>query len=300
MPLSLLARILILALILPPAALALVYPMPEPGSRLIGQKLYHKVDKGDYFQEIAERYNVGFLALMAANPGIDPFLPEPGTDLVIPSQMLLPFAKAKGIVINLPELRLYYYHPSGDKVSVFPIGIGRQGLATPRTISHISEKRKDPVWRPTAEMRQRHLAEHGEVLAAEVPPGPNNPFGGYALRLGRSEYLIHGTNQRFGIGMRASSGCIRMYDEDIKWLYENVAIDTPVRIVEQPVKMSYENSGQRLIELHTPLTDEEGNNPGIVITDVIRRFVGENEARWQELMPEIEQPSGTVLELKPL
>ena len=102
---------------------AKTYSLPQAGSRLIGEKQYHVVVKGDYFQLIAEKYDVGFLALMAANPGIDPFLPTVGHQLVIPSQMLLPFGKREGIVINLPELRLYYFPENSDKVHVFPVGI---------------------------------------------------------------------------------------------------------------------------------------------------------------------------------
>lgn len=238
------------------SSFAATYSLPPVPKRLIGEEQYHSVVKGDYFQALAEQYNVGFLALMAANPGVDPFLPPDGKKLTIPSQMLLPYGERTGIVINLPELRLYYFQPDQSLVHVFPVGVGRLGLETPRTTSLIGEKREDPVWRPTEEMKARYLAEKGVVLADEVPPGPNNPFGKYALRLGTSQYLIHGTNQRFGIGMRASSGCIRMYDDDIKWLYENVPLGTQVKILDQPVKMSYEAAGVKLFEVHTPLSSD--------------------------------------------
>ena len=247
---------------------ARTYPLPPYPQRLIGEPIKHQVSKGDYFQLIAEQYNVGFLALMAANAGVDPFLsgwhvsqglnqnpsPQQQVSINIPSQMLLPYGKREGIVINLPELRLYYFEPNKQLVHVFPVGIGREGLATPKTTSYIGEKRKNPTWRPTAEMKARYLKEKGQVLADEVPPGPNNPFGKYALRLGTSQYLIHGTNQRFGVGTRASSGCIRMYDDDIKWLFDNVPSNTKVKIIDQPVKMSYEQTGVKLFEVHQPLT----------------------------------------------
>ena len=236
---------------------ATVYETVKGKQRLIGQPTVHKVVKGDYFQQLAEQYNVGFLALLAANPEHDPFLLKIGSEVVIPNQMLLPFISQEGIVINLPELRLYYFSPDENKVHVFPVGIGRQGLSTPLTSTVIGDKRKDPVWRPTQEMQDRHFAQHGKYLAKEVPAGPDNPFGKYALRLGTSEYLIHGTNKRFGIGMRASSGCIRMYDENIKWLFDNVPVNTKVRVINQPVKMSYENGDKQLIEIHQPLSDLE-------------------------------------------
>jgi lipoprotein-anchoring transpeptidase ErfK/SrfK len=275
---------------------AKVYKLPAANSRLIGEVQYHQVAKGEYFQELAEKYNVGFLALMSANPGIDPFLPPVGEELIIPTQMLLPFGKRQGIVINLPELRLYYFPENSDQVHVFPVGIGRQGLETPKTISYISDKRKDPIWRPTEEMKERYLIEHGKKLADEIPPGPNNPFGKYALRLGTSVYLIHGSNRRFGIGMRASSGCIRLYDEDIEWLYQEVKINTPVRIIEQPIKLSYE-SDKRLLEVHSPLTDEKGNAGQLIVSSSIKRFVGNLPENKNILQQQIAKPKGLVIEL---
>lgn len=272
------------------------YDLPTKEFRLIGVNQSHKVKKGDYFQKIAEQYNVGFLALMAANPGIDPFLPELESDIVIPSAMLLPYIKREGIVVNLPELRLYYFVPQENKVHVFPVGIGREGLETPKATSYISSKRKDPTWRPTIAMRERYFEEHGKELLKEIPAGPSNPFGKYALRLGTSEYLIHGTNQRFGIGMRASSGCIRMFDDDIKWLYENIPLKTKVRIIEQPIKMSYESGGRRVIEIHSPLTIENIAQKN-TITSSIKKFVGESNRVWEKLTPMFEKPQGLAIEL---
>jgi lipoprotein-anchoring transpeptidase ErfK/SrfK len=276
---------------------AVMYDLPEKKFRLIGTNQKHKIIKGDYFQKIAEQYNVGFLALMAANPEVDPFLPQLNSYIVIPSAMLLPYVKREGIVINLPELRMYYFLPEVNKVHVFPVGIGRDGLATPKATSYISSKRKDPIWRPTDEMRQRYFDEHGKTMPEEFPAGPDNPFGKYALRLGTSEYLIHGTNQRFGIGMRASSGCIRMFDEDIKWLFENIPLNTKVRIIEQPIKMSYESGGKQLIEIHSPLTVDNTTQKN-TITSAIKNFVGNNNNAWQQLIPMFEKPQGLIIELE--
>jgi len=287
---------LLLCSLMVTSAVAKVYSLPETNSRLIGEIQYHKVVKGDYFQLIAEKYDVGFLALMAANPNVDPFLPELGQQLIIPSQMLLPYGKREGIVINLPELRLYYFPSNSDKVHVFPVGIGRQGLATPKTISYIGEKRKDPVWRPTAEMKTRYFLEHGKNLPDEVPAGPNNPFGQYALRLGTSVYLLHGSNQRFGIGMRASSGCIRLYDDDIEWLYQHVEINTPVRIVDQAIKLSYE-SNKKLFEVHSPLTADDGSVSQPEISNAVSQFIGDSADNMQLLLQQIASPKGLVTEL---
>ena len=226
-----------------------------------------------------------------------PFLLKIGSQVVIPHEMLLPFITRKGIVINLPELRLYYFSPKGNQVHVFPVGIGRQGLSTPLTSSFIGEKRKDPIWRPTQEMQERHFAQYGKYLAKEVAAGPNNPFGKYALRLGTSEYLIHGSNKRFGIGMRASSGCIRMYDDDIKWLFDNVPLNTKVRVINQPVKMSYENGEKQLIEIHQPLSELKATKDNVILTKAMQRFVGTKREHWQKLLPIIEKPNGLVVEL---
>lgn len=276
---------------------AIEYDLPAKGFRLIGIEQSHKVIKGDYFQKIAEQYNVGFLALMAANPTIDPFLPELDSDVVIPSAMLLPYIEREGIVINLPELRLYYFLPQENKVHVFPVGIGRQGLETPKVTSYISSKRKDPTWRPTIAMQQRYFEEHGKKMSKEIAAGPDNPFGKYALRLGTSEYLIHGTNQRFGIGMRASSGCIRMFDDDIKWMFENIPLKTKVRIIEQSIKMSYESDGRRLIEVHSPLSIENIAQKN-TITSAVKNFVGKSERVWEKLTPMFDKPQGLIVDLE--
>lgn len=276
---------------------AAVYSLPDTNSRLLGQPQLYQIEQGDYFQSIAEYHDVGFLALMAANQSVDPFLPTVGSTITIPRQMLLPFAQRKGIVINLAELRLYYFPPNEKIVYVFPVGIGRQGLSTPRTISFIGDKRKDPVWRPTKEMRARYLAEHGKAMADFIPAGPDNPFGKYALRLGTSEYLIHGTNKRFGIGMRASSGCIRMYDEDIEWLFNNIAVGTQVRIVEQAVKMSYEPNGQKLIEVHQPLSEQEKLTSGENINPAIAKFLGDSDSVKRQYHQLIAKPDGLVTAL---
>mgnify|MGYP003385916522 FL=1 len=277
--------------------LASVYNLPASDSRLIGEQTIHKTIKGDYFQALAENYNVGFFALLAANPNVDPFLLEPGSNIVIPKQMLLPYGKREGLVINLAELRLYYY-PKGEKlVYVFPVGIGRQGLETPNLTSVIGDKRKDPVWRPTKAMQERYFIEHGKVMAKEVPAGPDNPFGKYALRIGTSEYLLHGTNKRFGIGMRASSGCIRMYDHDIEWLYNNIAVGTSIRILDQPIKMSYEHEG-KMMELHSPLTPYGMSEAKLTMTSAVKSFIGSNNEMLEQVVQLLDKPEGIVISLK--
>lgn len=279
-------------------SMAREYELPNSNQRLIGEKTVHKVVKGDYFQKIAEQYDVGFLSLLEANEGVDPFLPTVDSELVIPTQMLLPYADRKGIVINLPELRLYYYPANENKVYVFPVGIGREGLETPQLTSYVGQKRKNPTWRPTEEMKVRYLEEDGIVLPDEVPPGPENPFGKYAIRIGTSVYLIHGTNKRMGIGMRASSGCIRMYANDIKWLYENVPLKTQIKIIDQSVKMSYHSSKEKLIEIHRPLTSEANKKGQVEMTDQMRKFASGNVDNLRLVYQEVAKPTGTVITLE--
>ncbi len=169
-----------------------------------------------------KKYNVGFLALLQANPGVDPYVPRAGSVLTIPLQTLLPDAPREGIVINIAELRLYYYPPGKNSVTVYPIGIGQLGgdTLTPTMVTTVSDKRANPTRTPTANIRARYKAQ-GIELPAVVPAGPDNPMGHHAIRLAAygGVYLLHGTNADFGIGMRVSSGCIRLRDDDIKTLF---------------------------------------------------------------------------------
>ncbi|QDP02369.1 L,D-transpeptidase family protein [Thalassotalea sp. PS06] len=276
------------------------YTLDAEKSRLIGSLTYHTVKKGDYFQKIAEQYDIGFLALMESNPGIDPTRLKPGMVLTIPSQMILPYAERKGIVINLSELRLYYFPEDSNKVHVFPVGIGKIGDSTPTLISTISEKRHKPDWYPTKDKREEYFEEHGEPMAKVIPAGPDNPLGDHALRLGQSVYLIHGTNQRFGIGMRVSSGCIRMYPKDIEWLFNEVDIGTQVKIIDQPIKMAYQKPDMRLIEVHSPLSLENHQQPSLLpFPDGVRNFLG-NDPHLLELLEDyIKAPKGIPMQISP-
>lgn len=277
-------------------SLGTVYQLPHGDSRLIGELTQYEVIKGDYFQYLSEYHNVGLLGLIAANPEVDPLSPKIGQSLVIPKQMLLPYAEKKGIVINLSELRLYYYPPDESLVYVFPVAIGKAGLSTPQVISYIGDKRKNPDWIPTDAMRKRYRDKHGKELAKVVKPGPNNPFGKYALRIGTSEYLIHGTNQITGIGERASSGCIRMYANDIEWLYQNITVGTQVRIVDQPIKMSYEQGGRKLIEIHESLAQTVGSQYS-ALPNAVKYFVGNEPQSIDKVQQLLMQPTGLVINI---
>ncbi|ELY4675246.1 L,D-transpeptidase family protein [Cronobacter turicensis] len=244
-------------------ALAVDYPLPPPGSRLIGQNQTYLVPANSQnLEKIAEQYQTGVLLLLEANNTVDPYLPMPGSELTIPTQMLLPDTPREGIVVNLAELRLYYYPPGENRVAVYPIGIGLTGRETPVMTTRIIQKIPNPTWTPTAAMRARSQA-HGVTLPAVIPAGPNNPLGRFALRLqqGGGEYLIHGTNARSSIGLRASSGCIRMRAADIKALFTQVAWGTRVQIINEPVKYASEPDGRRYVEVHQPLSRSDADNP---------------------------------------
>lgn len=254
------------ALALP--AQANTWPLPPPGSRVVGQNAVHLVeDNGGSLEAIAKKYNVGFLALLQANPGVDPYVPRPGSVLTIPLQTLLPDAPREGIVINLAELRLYYYQPGTNSVTVYPIGIGQLGgdTLTPTMVTTISDKRANPTWTPTANIRARYKA-NGIDLPAVVPAGPDNPMGHHAIRLAAygGVYLLHGTNADFGIGMRVSSGCIRLRDGDIETLFRQVKPGTKVNIINTPIKASVEPNGVRLVEVHQPLSEKINDDPQLL------------------------------------
>ncbi|MCW8995632.1 MAG: L,D-transpeptidase family protein, partial [Psychromonas sp.] len=163
----------IIVIIPPIAATATEYSIPENGSRLIGVTESYKVGPGDYFQTIARFYNIGLIALMESNPGIDPLLPPLGTELKIPTQMLLPDVPYRGIVINLPEFRLYYFPKGTNKVHVFPVGIGRVNRPTPIMNSRIKSKIKNPSWTPNARIKADYFSKYGKELPSVIPPGEN-------------------------------------------------------------------------------------------------------------------------------
>ena len=247
------------------SARAMDYPLPPAGSRLIGQNQTYTIQEGDNkLQTIARRFNTAAQVILETNNTIAPVNPAPGTVITIPSQMLLPDTPREGIVVNLAELRLYYFPPGQNIVQVYPLGIGQLGLETPVTTTRVSQKIPNPTWTPTPGIRARSL-EQGIKLPPVVPAGPNNPLGRFALRLGvgNGEYLIHGTSAPGSVGLRVSSGCMRMNAPDIKALFEQVRVGTRVQIINEPVKFSVEPDGKRYIEVHRPLAQVEGENPQV-------------------------------------
>ena len=220
----------------------------------------------DTMVQIARTKNVGFVELRSANPFLDPWIPGAGKKLIIPSMHILPNTVREGVVINLAEMRMYAFLKPGQEPETFPLGVGREGLLTPSGTTTIMRKKEGPVWRPTARMRKEH-----PELPVEVPPGPDNPMGTHAMYLGWPEYAIHGTDKPFSIGRRVSSGCIRMYPEDISRAYKMFPVGTKVTVVDQPIKVGWVDDALYL-EAH-PTTDQadkmelDGGLPGYVFTE---------------------------------
>jgi L,D-transpeptidase ErfK/SrfK len=204
---------------------------------VVGQVQRVIASEEDTLSDIARRFNLGYEEVVRANPGVDPWLPRAGTEIVLPTRFVLPDAPYEGVVVNLAALRLYYFPPRAEgelqQVITHPIGIGRVGWETPEGSTKVISKRKDPIWYVPASVRREHAAA-GDPLPAQVPPGPDNPLGRHAMRLGWTSYLIHGTNNPYGVGLRNSHGCVRMYPEDIAQLYEAVPVGAPVTVVNQP------------------------------------------------------------------
>jgi L,D-transpeptidase ErfK/SrfK len=198
----------------------------------------------DTLPELARRFGLGYVEMVAANPGTDPWLPGEGTHIVLPTVHLMPDAKPEGIIINLADMRLYFFEKPDGPPRSYPIGIGREGLTTPLGETVVARKQKDPIWRPTARMRTED-----PTLPEAVPPGPDNPMGDRAMYLGWAQYAIHGTNKPMGIGRRSSSGCIRMYPEDATQLFDLVRVGTKVTVVDQPIKTGWID-GELYMEAH--------------------------------------------------
>ena len=234
------------------------FALPAEETDVVGKLQFVYARYEDTLADFARDYGLGFDEVVAANPGVDPWLPGEGTKVLLPTQYILPDAPREGMVINLATLRLFYYlEPEADGtqfVTTHPVGIGREGWRTPKGRFRISQKVKDPVWRVPASIRREHAAM-GDPLPPVVKAGPDNPLGAYAMRLNRPQYLIHGTNKPYGVGMRVSHGCIRLYPEDIARLFPEVPLRTPVRIVNQPYLAGWLD-GQLYFEAHKPLAED--------------------------------------------
>lgn len=260
-------------------AQAEVYDRPPQGDDLIGQVMHITADHEDTFVALARRYNVGFNELRLANPDVDPWLPGEGTKITIPTRHILPNTPRQGIVVNLAEMRVYYYPSESDqyagKVFTYPISIGRKGWGTPLGTTTIVRKNDHPAWYPPESIRKEHAAE-GDPLPQVVPAGPDNPLGEYAMYLGFPSYLLHGTNSPAGIGLRVSHGCLRMFPEDIAALFAMAEVGTQVTIVNQPYKFGWHN-GKLYMAAYPP--DATGEAPVRSYTPWIKALISATRGR---------------------
>lgn len=247
------------------------FAWPADGSTVIGSIQSTTVKEDETLLDIAERYGLGYNEIVAANRSLDPWIPEVGAEVTLPTQFILPNSPMEGIVVNLAEYRLYYFMPEEGFIYTYPIGIGQGNTPTPMGQMEISARMANPTWYPPASIRQR-WEEQGKEVRRQIPAGPDNPLGPYAINLTKAGYLIHGTNQRFGIGTRASAGCIRMNNEDIQALVEKTYIGIPVNIIEQPIKTGW--SGEEiLIEAHRPVSvtdNKEAHNDMVTMLVELR------------------------------
>src|ERR1700688_3711580 len=255
----------------PAAALPPAPQLPQPnathrsevdqGSDLVGYVQKTIVGKEDTLPDIARRFDVGYEEMLTANPGVDPWLPGVGREVVVPTQFVLPAAPHEGVVVNVAAMRIFYYppHKKGEPQIVFthPIGIGGVGWKTPEGTTKIVSRTKDPVWVVPKSVRDEH-AEDGEKLPARVPAGPDNPLGQYMFRLGWPSYLIHGTNKPYGVGMRSSHGCMRLYPEDIAVFFDLIPIGTKVTVVNQPYLFGW-RAGTLYFQAYTVMEDDSRN-----------------------------------------
>jgi L,D-transpeptidase ErfK/SrfK len=295
---------LVLTLALGTAGLAraTVYPLPSKDATVVGDDQTVVTVYEDTLYDLARKFSLGSEELIRVNPGVDPWIPGAGKQLTVPGRHILPPGPREGIVVNLPEHRLYYYpKPKRDgsrEVITYPVSIGKMDWRTPLGLTHVIQKQKDPSWYPPASVRKEHAA-NGDPLPAVVPPGPDNPLGQYAMRLaaGNGTYLIHGTNNPIAVGLAVTHGCVRMYPDDVAALFPLIPVGTPVRLINDPVKVAWVD-GELLLEAHPPV-DAEGQSfePNIdQFSDLLRAAVGDTTVaiHWDYAREVLQKADGVI------
>ena len=273
---------------------------------VVGQVQVTISSKEDTLPDIARRFNLGYEEIVRANPGVDPWLPGAGKEIVLPTQFVLPNSVRQGIVINIAAMRLFYFPPTkpGEKQVVYthPIGIGRVGWQTPEGATKVVSEQKGPVWIPPASGRKEHK-ENGEIRPARVPAGPDNPLGKYKFTLGVPSYLIHGTNKPYGVGLRSSHGCIRLYPEDVEKIFAMVNPGTGVTVVNQPFVFGW-HDGELYLQGFDVLEDDKRDwsksQPKLLSKTLSKRIQTELANRkatvdWQRVAQITKDPRGLVL-----
>jgi L,D-transpeptidase ErfK/SrfK len=248
-----------------PARPVITYP------DMVGEIRHHFATKEDTLLDLARTHKLGYVEMVAANRNLDPWVPGEGAEIVLPTAHLLPDGPREGVMLNLVDQRLYYFPADGRPVESYPIGTGQEAWETPLGRTKIVRKKKDPAWYPPKSIR-----EEDPSLPRVVRPGPNNPLGQHAMYLGWNAYLIHGTNNPWGVGRRVSHGCVRMYPEDIKTLFSRIPIGAPVTVVSQEVKTGW-HEGELMMEVHPNLNqnielEERGRLTPAVVPELANRL----------------------------
>lgn len=262
-----------------------VYELPDADVDVVGKMKTVMARREDTLLSIARQHGVGYEEIRRANPGVDIWLPGEGTPVTIPTRFVLPPGPREGIVVNLPEMRMYYYpEPDADGnrvVETYPISIGRMDWSTPIGETEVTMRLEDPAWFPPQSVRERAESE-GRALPRRVDPGPDNPLGRHAIGLDVPGYFIHGTNRPAGVGMRATHGCIRMFPEDIESIVYRVDRGTNVRILNQPFKAGWSEEGDLYLQAYPGLDEDEDElaQKGVTpVVEVVAERLRERAAR---------------------
>jgi len=246
---------LLFVMALPIAAQAEQFELPPDDNDVVGALTVVAARADETLLDLARRHGLGYEDIVRANPEVDTWLPGEGTEVLLPTRYVLPPGPRKGVILNLAEYRMYYFPEPKDGepaiVMTYPMSIGRMDWETPLGLTRIISKVRSPTWYPPESVRAEHAAD-GDPLPRIVPPGPKNPLGAFAMRLGLPGYLIHSTNRPAGVGMRVTHGCIRMFPEDIRFLFDQVSVNTPVRIINEPVKVGW-HGDELVMEVHRAL-----------------------------------------------
>ena len=281
---------------------ATTYTLSVDNDEVVGQDQTVVTVYEDTLYDLARKYSLGSEEIIRVNPGVDPWLPGAGKKLLIPSRYILPPGPHVGIVVNLPEHRLYYYPKTkrgqAQEVMTFPVSIGKMGRSTPLGVTYIRDKRKNPIWYPTKSILAEHVRE-GDPIPAMVPSGPDNPMGLFAMRMamGDGTYEIHGTNNPIAVGLPITHGCIRMYPDDVAALYPLVPVGTPVRLINDPLKVAWVD-GELLLEAHPPV-DAQGQSfePNVdQFAEMLRTAVGDSTVaiNWDYAREVLQKANGVI------
>ena len=279
-----------------------MYPLPQNDNPVVGGDQTVVTVYEDTLYDLARRFSLGSEEMIRVNPGVDPWIPGAGKTLVVPNTHILPPGPREGIVVNLPEHRLYYYpkpkRGEMPQVITYPVSIGKMDWRTPLGLTHVIQKIKNPVWYPPESVRKEHAAA-GDPLPPKVPSGPDNPLGLFAMRLaaGNGTYLIHGTNNPIAVGLAVTHGCIRMYPDDVEALFPLVPVGTPVRLINEPLKVVWVD-GELLLEAHPPV-DAEGQSfePNLdQFSDLLQKAVGDKTVaiHWDYAREVLQKANGVI------